>query len=67
VKNSEIWRIWFTKNCVTFLEILARFYVQNPLSVLPTKRGTAAKTWHVFTVSGLDSAFQKVRFSLFRS
>ena len=55
------------RNRVTFLEIVARFYVQNPLSILPTKCGTAAKTWHVFTVSGPDSAFLKVRFSPFRA
>ena len=59
VKNSEIWMIWFSRNRVTFLENLSRFYVQNHYAFCRQKRGALAKTWHVFTVSDSDSTSQK--------
>jgi len=47
VKNSEIWRIWFTKDRVTILEIVARCFMSrtNKHSALKNvarlqKRGT---------------------------
>jgi len=59
VKNSEIWMIWFSRNRVTFLENVSRFYVQNHYAFCRQKRGTLSKTWHVFTISDSDSTFQK--------